>query len=197
MILNHYKQGDQFIHMKKLIPLLLFVLLAACSTSEPETTPKAVSTNTVTATQIPTTSEDLAPESVSTMSPEVQEYLGKVDQILADIAAAGNELDELFFLAANNPSYLDDEGWLKLANGALNRMAKGADAIDVIAPVPTEAERAHEFFQLAAEELRSVVLYQHEVIQGDFDSAYDVTEHMNAHLNYAEQAFDEIEKLQP
>ncbi len=131
------------------------------------------------------------------MPPEMQDYLGTVDLILGDIANAGDELDELFFLAAENMDFLTNEDWLKLANAALDRMSKGADAIDAITPVPVQAEKAHEYFKLAAEELRMVVKYQHEIIQGDFDSAYTVTEHMQAHLNYAEQAFDEIEKLQP
>jgi hypothetical protein len=194
---NHQDKEIKLSYMKKITPLLLVALLSACSTTEPEPTPTVLPTSIIAATKAPDTSEELTPESVSTMLPEMQEYLGKVDLILADIAIAGDELDELFYLAANNPSYLDNEGWLKLANETLDRMSKGADAIDAITPVPTEAEKAHEFFKLAAEELRMVVLFQHEVIQGDFDSAYDVTEHMNAHLDYAEQAFDEIEKLQP
>jgi hypothetical protein len=50
---------------------------------------------------------------------------------------------------------------------------------------------------LAAEELRSVVLYQREVIQGDFEAAFNVTEHMQAHLGYAQEGFAEIRNIQP
>ena len=102
--------------MKKMFVFLFIVLLSACSSPIPESIPAVAPTSTVAATRIPTqepaTSEETAPQSIP-MPPEMQEYLGRVDMILVDIAQAGDELDELFFLAAGNPGFLDNENWLK------------------------------------------------------------------------------------
>jgi hypothetical protein len=183
--------------IKSLLLLIVFVL-AACSapSSEPESTATPVSTSTLAPSLPAATATHVVSES-PTMTPEMREYIRSINLVLQDIAEAGNELDELFYLASLQMEYLEDDSWIKLANDSLDRMSNGADAIDAISPVPPEATKAHEFFQLAAEELRSAVLYQREVIQGDFEAAYNVTEHMQAHIDYAQKAFNEIEKIQP
>ena len=183
--------------MKK-TPLLLLIafVLSACSAPAPESIERSVSTSTATPS-LPAATPTFEVSESPTMTPEMREYIRSVNLVLQDISEAGNELDELFYLASLQMEYLEDDSWIKLANDSLDRMSNGADAIDAISPVPPEAEKAHELFQLAAEELRSVVLYQREVIQGDFEAAYIVTEHMQAHLDYAQKAFDEIEKIQP
>ena len=193
--------------MKKFALLTVVTILAACSTVTPELTlvasdpapldgPTDTATPTPTITPGPTSASSPTMIPTSTLSPEMHEYLDTLLPILGDISESGQELDELFSLASVRIEYLEDESWLKLANDALDKMSQGADDIDAITNVPTQAENAHELFKLAADELRQAIMYQHEVIEGDFDSAFTVTEHMQLHFDYMEAAFREIDKLQ-
>lgn len=180
--------------MKTIPSLILTLLLSACSALAPEPTPTVVPTST--ATPKPVKSLTPTASSTSALQPDTLEYLDEVVLILDDISKNSDEMDDLFYLAAVRNDYLDNEDWLKLANSTLDALLEGADKIDALDPVPAQAESAHEYFQLAAEELRLAVLYQYEVIDGDFESAFTVTEHMQLHIDYVRQAFREIEKIQ-
>jgi len=174
--------------------LILALFLSACSGLASESTATVVPTDTETP-QAPSTLTPAA-SSTSELQPDTLAYLDKIVLILDDISQNSDEMDDLFNLAAVRNDYLDNEDWLRLANGSLDALLEGADKIDAIDPVPAQAEVAHQYFQLAAEELRLVVLYQYEVIDGDFESAFTVTEHMQLHIDYVRLAFREIEKLQ-
>lgn len=174
--------------------LILVLFLSACSGLATESTPTVVPANTVTPEPVSTLTPTAS--STSALLPDTLEYLDELVLILDDISQNSEKMDDLFYVAAARNDNLENEAWLKLANNTLNALLEGADKIDAIDPVPAQAESAHEYFQLAAEELRLVVLYQYDVIDGDFESAYTVTEHMQLHIDYVRQAFREIEKLE-
>ena len=182
--------------MKKLYLLILIVFLSACSTVAPEPIPTLTPTNTVIA--LPATNmPDPLKTPKPTASPELQAYADKVYLILDDLSQASTEMDQLFFLASARNEYLTNEDWLKRVNKTFDALLEGADKIDTIEPVPTQAESAHKYLQIAAEELRLVVSSQQEFLNGNFDGAYSATEYMQLHQNYVQKGLNEINKFQP
>jgi len=107
-------------------------------------------------------------------------------------------MEQLFFLAnARGDDYLTNDDWLKRVNKSLDALIDGADKIDAIEPVPSQAEIAHEYFQMAAEQLRLVVASQREFLNGDVYAAESATEYMQLHLAYVQKGLDEVYKFQP
>ena len=182
--------------MKKLFVLTLIVFLAACSNSTSEPTQNLTPTNTV--APLPTTN---APDSATTQkptaSPDLGAYVDKMYLILNDLSQARTEMDQLFFLAKARGGYFTNEDWLKRANKTFDALIEGADKIDAIEPVPAQAESAHEYFQMAAEELRLVVASQQEFIDGETSGEESAAEYMQLYLSYVQKGLDEINKFQP
>ena len=182
--------------MKKLYLLILIAVLSACSTVAPGPTPTLTPTNTATAFP-ETNASDPAKSPKPTASPELEAYVDKIYLILDDLSQASVEMDQLFFLASARNEYLTNEDWLKRVDKTFDALLEGADKIDAIEPIPAQAESAHEYFQMAAEELRMVVASQQEFLDGNFDGAYSATEYMQLHQNYVQKGLNEINKFQP
>jgi len=183
--------------MKKLFIVVLIVLLAACSTDTLDSTQNVPLANTV--TPLPTTN---APDSDSnlkpTASPELEAYVDEVYFILYDLSQANTEMEQLFFLAnARGDDYLTNDDWLKRVNKTLDALIEGANKIDAIDPVPAQAETAHGYFQMAAEQLRLVVASQREFLDGNVSAAESATEYMQLHLAYVQKGLEEVHKFQP
>lgn len=177
--------------MKKLNLLILIVFLSACSAVTPEPTP----INTVTpfpATNAPNATTTPKP----TASPELEGYVDKIYLILDDLSKASAEMDQLFMLAKAR-NYYTNEDWLERVNKTFDALIEGADKIEAIEPVPVQAESAHEYFLLAAEELRLVVLSQREFIDGNINGEESAKEHMQLHLDYVNKGLNEINRFQP
>lgn len=182
--------------MKKLLLLSLIVLLSACSSVTPEPTPTLAPGNTATplsATSAPNPATTPKP----TASAELEAYVNEVFLILDDLSQTSEKMDQLFTLASRRNSDMTDEGWLKIVDKTFEDLLAGADKIDAIKPVPVQAEDAHKYFKLAAEELRLVVDSQRDFIDGDIDGAYSATEHMQLHLSYVQKALVEVNKFEP
>ena len=181
--------------MKKLFVLTLIVFLAACSATTPEPTQNLTPTNTV--APLPTTS---APNPAKTLkptaSPELKAYVDKIYLILDDLSQASTEMDQLFLMAKTRNNYTN-EAWLERINKTFDALIEGADEIETINPVPVQAEKAHEYFLMAAEELKLVVLSQQEFIEGNIDGEESASEYMQLHLAYVQKGLDEINKFQP
>ena len=183
------------IAMKKLCLLWLAVILSACSTAAPE--PLHTLTPTITVTQLPATSvPDPTNIPKPTASPELEAYVDKIYLILGDLSKKSEEMDQLFVVAKTRNNYTN-EGWLERVNKTFNAIIEDADKIETIEPVPVQAESAHEYFLMAAEELKLVVLSQQEFIEGNIDGEESASEYMQLHLSYVQKGLEEINKFQP
>jgi len=183
--------------MKKLFILTLIVFLAACSTATPGQTQNLTPTNIV-PPPLPTTGgPDSAKTPKPTVSPEIGAYVNKIYFILEDLSQASKEMDQLFLMANARGDSFANEDWLKRVNKTFDALLEGADKIDAIEPVPAQAESAHEYLQLAAEELRLVVAAQQEFLDGDVYAAESAAEYMQLHLAYVQKGLEEVHKFQP
>lgn len=182
--------------MKKLLLLSLIVFLSACSTVASEPTPTLATGNTATPSSA-TNAPDPTTIPKPTASPELEAYVNKVFLILDDLSQTSEKMDQLFTLAARRNSDMTDEGWLEIVDKTFEDLLADADEIDAIEPVPAQAEDAHEYLKLAAEEIRLVVDSQRDFIDGNIDGAYSATEHMQLHLSYVQKALDEVNKFEP
>lgn len=182
--------------MKKLSLLMLIVFFAACSAVTPEPIPTVTPTNTV--IPLPAISEpDLAKTSKPTASPQLDAYLNKIYFILDDLSQSSAEMDQLFVLAKARTGYMTNEDWLERVNKTFDALIEGADKIEAINPVPVQAESAHEYFLMAAEELRLVVSSQQDFIDGNIDGAESANEYMQLHSAFVQKGLEELNKFQP
>lgn len=181
--------------MKKLFIFTLIVLLAACSTATPESTQNLTTTNTVapvSATSTPNPAKTLKP----TASPELGVYVNKIYVILDDLSRSSEEMNQLFMIAKARNNFTNED-WLERANKTFNALIEGAEKIEAIEPVPAQAESAHEYFLMAADELRLVVSSQQEYIEGNIDGEESANEYMRLHLSFVQKGLEEINKFQP
>jgi hypothetical protein len=163
----------------------------------PEQTPTQTPTNTV--TPLPPTSEPADPAETPkpTASPELGTYVNKIYFILDDLSQASEEMNQLFILATARDGYFTNEDWLERINRTFEKLLAGADQIEAIEPVPAQAESAHEYFLMAAEELRRVVSSQQEFIEGNIDGAESANEYMQLHISYVQKGLEEVNKYKP
>jgi hypothetical protein len=181
--------------MKKLHLFTLIVFLSACSAVTPEPSQTLTPTNTV--TPLPVISEpDPAKTPKPTASPELDAYVTKIFIILDDLSQTTGEMDQLFVIGKARNSFTNED-WLERANKTFDALIEVADKIEAIEPVPTQAESAHEYLLLAAEELRLVVSSQQEFIDGNIDGEESAYEHMQLHLAYVQKGLSELNKYQP
>ncbi|MGD8402014.1 MAG: hypothetical protein PVJ21_00015 [Anaerolineales bacterium] len=181
--------------MKKLFLLILIVILAACSSATPEPPQNLSPTNTVamlSTTSAPVPTKNMKP----TASPELGAYVNKIYLILDDLSRASEEMNQLFMIAKARNNFTNED-WLERANKTFNTLIEGADKIEAIDPVPDQAEIAHEYFLMAAEELRLVVSSQKEFIEGNIDGEESANEYMRLHLSFVQKGLEEINKFQP
>jgi hypothetical protein len=184
-------------YMKKFFISILIVLLSACSAVTPEPTPTLTPMNTI--TPLPATSGPVDPAETpkQTASPDLDAYVNKIYFILDDLSQASEEMDQLFILAKARDGYMTDEAWLERINKTFVKLLDGADRIEAIDPVPAQAESAHEYFLLAADELRRVVAANQEFIDGNVDGEESAKEYMQLHQSYVQKGLTEIYKYQP
>jgi hypothetical protein len=184
--------------MKKLFILTLIAFLTACSTAQPESTQNLTPTGTV--APLPTTPTTGAPDPTEslkpTASPELSVYVNQIFLILDDLSRASEEMNQLFMVAKARNNFTNED-WLERANKSFNALIEGAEKIEAIDPVPAQAEIAHEYFLMAAEELRLVVSSQKEVIEGNIDGEDSANEYMRLHLSFVQKGLEEINKFQP
>lgn len=181
--------------MKKLQLLIMIVFVSACSAVTPEPIHTPIPINTV--TPIPAISEsDPATTPKPTVSPELDAYVNKIFYILDDLSQATGEMDQLFLIAIGRNNFTN-EGWLKQANKTFDKLIASADEIDAIEPVPAQAELAHEYFLLAAEDLRLVVSSQQDFIEGNPAGEESAYEYMQLHLANVQKGLRELNKYQP
>jgi hypothetical protein len=181
--------------MKKLQLLIMIVFMSACSAVAPEPNRTPTPTNTV--TPLPAINESdptLTPK--PTASPELDAYVNTIFHILDDLAQTTGEMDQLFVIAKGRNNFTN-EGWLKRANKTFDALIESADEIEAIDPVPSQAESAHEYLLLAAEEIRLVVSSQQEFIDGNIDGEESAYEHLQLHQAYVQKWLSELNKYQP
>jgi len=171
------------------------MFLSACTVVAPE--PSPAPTPTITVTLLPEVSDvDPVTTPKPTASPELNAYVNKIYFILDDFSQASEEMDQLFTIAKARNDFTND-GWLERVNKTFNTLIVGAEQIEAFEPVPVQAESAHEYFLMAADELRIVVSSQQEFIDGNIDGEETAYEHMQLHLAYVQKGLSELSKYQP